>query len=105
MTAFHVDLDEVDVVLDRMTSTHADLSALATRLDAEGRTLLQQARSRFLKELSALLESHPGEWVAYRGETRLGFAKTKRAESTGMYSVRRRARRRRKYVPFDVEPS
>ena len=34
MTAFHVDLDHVTLVVDRMAATHADLAALADRLDA-----------------------------------------------------------------------
>ena len=35
----------------------------------------QQALRAFERELPQLWEERPGQWVAYRGEQRVGFAK------------------------------
>ena len=37
----------------------------------------QRALRAFERELPQLWEERPGQWVAYRGEERLGFAKQK----------------------------
>jgi hypothetical protein len=44
------------------------------RAPADRAEFLQaQAHQTFLRELPELLEKHPDEWVAYRGEARLGL--------------------------------
>lgn len=62
---------------------------------------LVEARRAYLHDLPELLKSHPGEWVAYRGERRIGFAKSK-AE---MYAeCRRQNLQQDDYLVTCIEP-
>ena len=45
------------------------------RLSAETIAKLEASDAAFLRELPALLVERPGQWVAYLGEQRLGFAR------------------------------
>jgi hypothetical protein len=45
------------------------------RPDGDGRAELQKAAfAAFARDLPALLDEHPGKWVAYHGAERLGIA-------------------------------
>jgi hypothetical protein len=39
--------------------------------------MIQKAHDAFVRDLSQLLAERPGQWVAYHGDERIGFAKTK----------------------------
>jgi hypothetical protein len=38
---------------------------------------IRQAHEAFCRDLGQLVEERPGEWVAYRGTSRIGFASSK----------------------------
>jgi hypothetical protein len=37
--------------------------------------LIVEATDTFIRDLPSLLQSHPGQWVAYSGSRRIGFGK------------------------------
>lgn len=43
----------------------------------EFRQLCVLAEATFLRELPELLAKHPGEWIVYRGDVRLGIGRTR----------------------------
>ncbi len=42
-----------------------------------GPAALREAVAAFRRDLPGLLQTHPGQWVAYRGGRRIGFADSK----------------------------
>jgi hypothetical protein len=50
---------------------------MASDLSVDYGALEMAAREAFKRELPALMAQRPDEWVSYRGDQRLGFAKTK----------------------------
>src|SRR5262245_13735568 len=38
--------------------------------------LIEQAQQAFTRDLAQLVQEQPGQWVAYAGELRIGFAKS-----------------------------
>jgi hypothetical protein len=45
-------------------------------LDSEPLPMIQKSIDAFRRELPELLRTHPGRWVAYHGDQRVGFGKT-----------------------------
>jgi hypothetical protein len=62
---------------------------------------IEQAQRAFRRELPNLLRERPGQWVAYHGEKRVGFATTK----TALYQdCLRRGLRRDEFLVRSIEP-
>lgn len=61
----------------------------------------QQALRAFERELPQLWEERPGQWVAYRGEERLGFATQKHELYQGCFE---QGLARGEFVVFCIEP-
>ena len=54
------------------------LSSMIAQIPGPDRLLLmQQAHETFCRDLGRLVEERPGQWVAYRGTSRIGFAASK----------------------------
>jgi hypothetical protein len=45
-------------------------------LESEPRPMIQKSIDAFRRDLPELLQTHPGKWVAYHGDERVGFGKT-----------------------------
>jgi len=45
-------------------------------LDSEPLPMIQKSIDAFRRDLPELLRTHPGRWVAYHGDERIGFGKT-----------------------------
>ena len=45
-------------------------------LDSEPLPMIQKSIDAFRRDLPELLRTHPGKWVAYHGDERVGFGKT-----------------------------
>ena len=45
-------------------------------LDSEPLPMIQKSIDAFRRDLPELLKTHPGKWVAYHGDERVGFGKT-----------------------------
>jgi len=56
---------------------------LQTLMDSEPLPMIQKSIDAFRRDLPELLKTHPGKWVAYHGDERVGFGKTE----TGLYQA------------------
>jgi hypothetical protein len=45
-------------------------------LDSDVLPMIQKSIDAFRRDLPELLKTHPGKWVAYHGDKRVGFGKT-----------------------------
>lgn len=45
-------------------------------LDSEPLPMIQKSIDAFRRDLPELLKTHPGKWVAYHGDERVGFGKS-----------------------------
>jgi len=63
--------------------------------------MIAQAQEAFVRDLAQLLRDHPGQWVAYRGDKRIGLAGT----STELYQeCRRQGIEEDEFIVRCVEP-
>jgi hypothetical protein len=66
-----------------------------------GLSLGQRALAAFRRDLPALLKERPGQWVAYHGDERIGFA----TSDLDLYDeCRRRGLRGRDFIIRSIEP-
>ena len=49
---------------------------LRALIDSEPLPMIQKSIDAFRRDLPALLKTHPGKWVAYHGDERVGFGET-----------------------------
>ncbi len=51
-------------------------AGLRKLLDSEPLPMIQKSIDAFRRDLPELLWTHPGQWVAYHGDERIGFGRT-----------------------------
>ena len=75
--------DEVVITENDQPVARLTAAAPTERLEPDARRLIQQAHEAFCRDLGQLIEERPGQWVAYQGNSRIGFAPTK----TGLFQL------------------
>lgn len=62
---------------DRWERTEEERAAMLRELlESEVLPMIQKSIDAFRHDLPELLKTHPGKWVAYHGDERVGFGKT-----------------------------